>query len=171
MMINESSVLDDIDKRIVTFIQDDPTITHTEIAKQINRSQPTVGMRIKKLEESGILKYQAGLNLKNLDYYFAKVNIQTTDPEEMRKIIKSCSYMIHGYRVSGATNFVVIICCSKFTDLDRIVNYHFRNNPNVLKVKIEIISEIINEFVVPVDFQIRSCPCVENYNNQIPKNI
>ncbi|MFW9972710.1 MAG: Lrp/AsnC family transcriptional regulator, partial [Candidatus Odinarchaeota archaeon] len=72
-MINNSSVLDDIDKRIVTYIQNDPTITHTQIAKKVNRSQPTIGMRIKKLEESGVLKFQAGLNLKNLNHYFAKV--------------------------------------------------------------------------------------------------
>ncbi|MFX1386092.1 MAG: AsnC family transcriptional regulator, partial [Promethearchaeota archaeon] len=39
--------MDDIDKRIVQFIQNDPTSTHTQIAKKINRSQPTVGMRIK----------------------------------------------------------------------------------------------------------------------------
>ena len=160
-MINETSILDDIDKRIVTFIQNDPSITYTQIAKKVNRSQPTVGMRIKKLEESGILKFQAGLNLKNADCYFAKVNIQTSDPEGIVDVIKSCPYIIHGYRISGSSNFVVIIVYSVLKDLDKIVNYHFRSNPNVKKVKIDIISEIINEFVIPVDFEVRSCSCIE----------
>ena len=163
-MINETSVLDDIDKRIVTFIQNDPSITYTQIAKKVNRSQPTVGMRIKKLEEMGILKFQAGLNLKNADCYFAKVNIQTFDPEGIKDIIKSCPYMIHGYKVSGVSNFVVIIAYSELRDLDKIVNYHFRSNPKVKEVQIEIISEIINEFVIPVDFKVRSCNCIEKPN-------
>ncbi|MFX1380098.1 MAG: Lrp/AsnC family transcriptional regulator [Promethearchaeota archaeon] len=160
-IVNEALIMDDIDKRIVQFIQRDPTSTHTQIAKKVNRSQPTIGMRIKKLEKSGILKFQAGLNPKNLDYYLAKLNIQSSDPESIIKIIKSCPYLINGYRVSGLFNFVIIVIYSKFRDLDKIVNHHFRSNSNVKHVEVEIISEIINEFVIPFDFQIRKCKCIE----------
>ncbi len=169
-MINGVNVLDDIDKSIVKFIQMDPTITHTQIAKKVNRSQPTVGSRIKKLEESGILKFQAGLNLKNLECYYAKVDIQTSDPEEIVSIINSCPYIIHGYRVSGVTNFLIIIAYPILKDLDKIVNYHFRNNPTIKLIKTEIISEIIKEFVIPIDFEIKRCNCIEKFNKNIPKN-
>lgn len=160
-MISYVSSLDEIDKKIVTVIQDDPNITHTQIARKVNRSQPTIGMRIKKLEEMGILKFQAGLNLKNLDCYFLKTDIQTSNPDEISNIIKSCPYMIHGYRVSGISNFVIIIASSSLKDLDKVVNYHFRNNPAIKVVNTEIISEMINEFVIPIDFGIRSCGCIE----------
>ncbi|MFW9874354.1 MAG: Lrp/AsnC family transcriptional regulator [Candidatus Thorarchaeota archaeon] len=160
-MINETYGLDEIDKRIVTFIQKDPSITYTQIAKKVSRSQPTVGTRIKKLEESGILKLQAGLNLKNLGYYYAKIELQTSDPEEVIRIIKSCPYMIHGYRVYGISNFLIIIAFSILKNLDKIVNFHFRINPNISVVKIEIISEIINEFVIPIDLESSTCNCIE----------
>ncbi|MDX1798838.1 MAG: Lrp/AsnC family transcriptional regulator [Candidatus Lokiarchaeia archaeon] len=158
--MNQTLILDEIDKRIVTIIQKDPTITHTKLAKKVNRSQPTIGMRIKKLEKSGILKFQAGLGLKNLDYSLAKIDIQTSNPTEIIHIIESCPFVIQGFRISGSTNFVIIIACSTLKDLDRIVNYHFRKNPEVKLVSTEIISELISEFIVPVEFQIKSCDCL-----------
>lgn len=169
-MVNEALIMDDIDKRIVQFIQRDPTTTHTQIAKKINRSQPTVGMRIKKLEKLGVLQFQAGLNLKKTDCYLAKVSFQSSDPDVIIQTVKTCPYMIHGYRVSGISNFVIIIAHSSLKGLDQIVNYHFRHNPNVRKIKIEIIMDIINEFVIPADFRVRSCNCIENKKNETLKS-
>ncbi|MFX1313287.1 MAG: Lrp/AsnC family transcriptional regulator [Promethearchaeota archaeon] len=161
-MANGTFILDDIDKKIVEFIQRDPTSTHTQIAKKINRSQPTVGMRIKKLEEAGILQYQAGLNLKNMNFYFAKIELQTCNPELIFDIFQSCPYMIHGYRVSGSSNFVIIIGNFTLKDIDNTINFHFRNNPEVKNVKAEIITNIINEFVIPIDLKIGSCNCFKD---------
>ncbi|MFX1457131.1 MAG: Lrp/AsnC family transcriptional regulator [Promethearchaeota archaeon] len=169
-MVNEELIMDDIDRRIVQFIQRDPTSTHTQIAKKINRSQPTVGMRIKKLEKLGILQFQAGLNLKKTNYFLAKVNLQSSDPNAIIQTVKACPYMIHGYRVSGISNFVIIIAHISLKGLDQIVNYHFRNNPNIRNIKIEIIMDIINEFVIPADFRVRSCNCVENKENETLKS-
>ncbi|MFX1409350.1 MAG: Lrp/AsnC family transcriptional regulator [Promethearchaeota archaeon] len=160
-MVNEAFILDDIDKRIVEFIQRDPTSTHTQIAKKIKRSQPTVGMRIKKLEKSGILQFQAGLNLKNTNCYLARVTLQSSDSNSIIRIIRSCPYMIHGYRLSGISNFVIIVAYSTLQGLDKIVNYHFRKNPNIKRIEVEIITDIINTFVIPVDFKVRSCNCVK----------
>jgi DNA-binding Lrp family transcriptional regulator len=160
-VVVEASILDEIDRKIVRFIQDDPSITYTKIAKRVNRSQPTVGMRIKKLEELGIIKFQAGLDLKNSNCYLAKVSFQTSDPNGVKEIIESCPYMIHGYRISGLKNFVIIIAYSNLKDLDKIVNYHFRNNTTIKNVDTEIISEIINEFVIPIDLELKSCRCLK----------
>ncbi|MFX1554025.1 MAG: Lrp/AsnC family transcriptional regulator, partial [Promethearchaeota archaeon] len=61
--------IDEIDCKIMDLIQKEPSLTHTQIAEHVNRSQPTVGMRIKKLENLGVLKYQAGINIKVADLY------------------------------------------------------------------------------------------------------
>ncbi|MEJ2248602.1 MAG: winged helix-turn-helix transcriptional regulator [Candidatus Lokiarchaeota archaeon] len=59
-MISEHKELDEIDRKIIKIIEENPNITHTEIAERVDRSQPTVGLRIKHLEEKGILNFQAG---------------------------------------------------------------------------------------------------------------
>ena len=66
-MMNLGLEIDNIDMNIIKIIQKNPNLTHTQIAKKVNRSQPTVGMRIRKLEEKGLIKFQAGINLKKLD--------------------------------------------------------------------------------------------------------
>ena len=91
-MLSNNFSLDEIDKQIVEIVQKEPTLTHTKIAKKVHRSQPTIGHRIKKLEDSGVLQYQAGLNLKKLDFYFARVVIQTKDSFSLIQAIKECPH-------------------------------------------------------------------------------
>ncbi len=160
-LFNEGLTLDDIDKRIVEFIQKEPTSTYTQIAKKVHRSQPTVGIRIKKLEESGVLQFQAGLNSKNINLYLAKVELQTSNTKLILNIIKSCPYMIHGYRISGITNFIIIIGSFSLKNIDKIVNYHFRSNPMIKNVKVEIITDIVNKFLIPINLKTDSCNCIK----------
>ncbi|MEJ2295901.1 MAG: winged helix-turn-helix transcriptional regulator, partial [Candidatus Lokiarchaeota archaeon] len=65
--------IDEIDRNIIELIQKEPTLTHTEIARRVNRSQPTIGMRIRKLEDSGVLRFQAGIDVKTMDLILARV--------------------------------------------------------------------------------------------------
>ncbi len=161
-MLNKSMKIDDIDQMIVTIIQSDPNITHNEIAEKVHRSQPTVGIRIKKLVDIGILDYQAGLNLKKSNIYFANVNIQTKYPNKITEIIKGCPHMIYAFRLSGLRNFQILIAGSKIQELDMIVNYHFRTNPIIHFVSMEIVLDILNDLILPVDLKFRGCICTSN---------
>ena len=125
--------IDDIDKSIIELIQKDPTLTHTEIAKRVDRSQPTIGMRIRKLEKAGVLKFQAGINVKTMDLILARVEIQTLEPNET---------------------------------IDEMVNFHFRKDPNVSSVYMDIITDVTNDFVLPFDFNFESCSLNSNSNGQ-----
>ena len=158
-MMSKSYKLDEIDKKIVEILQNNPTTTHTMIAKKVNRSQPTVGIRIKKLEESGVLQYQAGLNLKNFNLYYAKVDIQTKNPNSLIRTINECPHMIHALKLSGLNNFEIIISSPKLEDLDKIINFHFRNNSDITHVSMEVILDIINEFLLPIYIKKTICKC------------
>ena len=160
-MISESSIkLDDIDREIINLIQSKPTITHTEISKNVDRSQPTVGLRIKKLEEIGVLQYQAGVNVRVADLIFARVEIQTNKPEKIIEIVKKCPFMLNAFRVSGNSNLSVLIANSRLEHLDKIINCHFRNNPDVLTVHMDVITEVVKDFVLPFDMTCENdCEC------------
>ena len=155
----ESQILsiDDVDRSIIELVQKDPSLTHTQIAKQVNRSQPTVGMRIRKLEELGVLKFQAGLNLKNADLLLARVELDTLNPVEIEQLVRRCPYMINGFRQSGEYNFSIFMIGFQFQQLDKIVNNHFRNNPDVVRVVMNIVTDVVNDFVLPFDFNFKAC--------------
>ena len=149
--------IDEIDKNIIELIQKEPTLTHTEIAKRVNRSQPTIGMRIRKLEDSGVLKFQAGINVKTMDLILARVEIQTLKPLEIIDLVKKCPYMLNAFRLSGSSNVSVFIASTKLEHLDNIINCHFRKNKNVLNVYMNIVTDIVNDFVLPFDFDSSKC--------------
>jgi DNA-binding Lrp family transcriptional regulator len=152
IMISDKLKLDDIDKQIITLVQEDPNQTHTQIAEKIKRSQPTVGMRIKKLEKLGILQFQPGINFKLVDIHLATVEINTKNPDEIFKMAKCCPFMLNAFKLSGDHNICILLVSSDLGKLDNIINYHFRSNPEVLSVSMELVAEIAKDFVLPIDF-------------------
>ncbi|MBY9012986.1 MAG: winged helix-turn-helix transcriptional regulator [Candidatus Lokiarchaeota archaeon] len=154
--------IDEIDRNIIEIIQKEPMLTHTEIAKKVNRSQPTIGMRIRKLEKSGVLKFQAGINVKTMDLILARVEIQTLKPDNIIKLVKNCPYMLNAFRLSGASNLSILIVSDKLSHLDEIVNHHFRKDPDVSEVYMDIITDVINDLVLPFDFNVDSCGLTSN---------
>ena len=158
-MLSESIELDEVDEQIIEILQKEPTLTHTLIAKKVHRSQPTVGHRIKKLEDSGLLSYHAGLDLNHVELYSAKVELKTNNPEYVIEIINQCPHVIHALELSGQNNFELLIISEQLKDLDRIVNYHFRNNPEIKKVKMEVILGIYNDLIIPINLIKNKCKC------------
>jgi len=146
--------IDIIDCQIMDLIQKAPSLTHTEIATHVNRSQPTVGMRIRKLEKLGVLKYQAGINIKVADLCFARVELQTKNPKKAIEIVKCCPNMINALKLSGNSNLSIILAGVDYKFLDDIVNTYFRNDPDVINVHIDIIEDVINDFVLPIDYSL-----------------
>ena len=153
-MISEKMGIDNIDCRIMDLIQKAPNLTHTEIATKVNRSQPTVGMRIKKLEKLGVLKFQAGINIKVADLCFGRIELQTKNPQKAIEKVKRCQFLLNAFRLSGNSNISILIVGLNIKDIDQIVNRNFRNNPDVIDVHVDIISEVVNDFVLPIDLNL-----------------
>jgi len=165
-MLSEKMGIDDIDCMIMDLIQKEPTLTHAQIAEFVNRSQPTVGMRLSKLQKLGVLKFQAGITLKNDNLCFARVDIQTNNPLKAFEIVKNCPFMLNGFRLSGEHNLSIILAGVNYKDIDKVINFHFRNNPDILNVTMEVIVDVADDMVFPLNLNSehqKICPvCNEN---------
>ncbi len=165
-MLSEKMGIDDIDCMIMDLIQKEPTLTHAQIAVFVNRSQPTVGMRLSKLQKLGVLKFQAGITLKNDNLCFARVDIQTNNPSNSFEIVKNCPFMLNAFRLSGNMNLSIILAGVNYKDIDKVINYHFRNNPDILNVTMEAIVDVADDMVFPLNLNSehqKICPvCNEN---------
>ncbi|GAH47424.1 unnamed protein product, partial [marine sediment metagenome] len=104
-----------------------------------------------------VLKFQAGINVKTMDLILARVEIQTLKPKETVNLVKKCPYMLNAFRLSGATNFSILVVSNKLTHLDEIVNNHFRKNSNVSNVYMDVITDVTNDLVLPFDFNFDNC--------------
>jgi len=155
--MTETFEVDNIDKKIMEMIQKKPTITHTKISRAVDRSQPTVGLRIKKLEEKGALDYQAGINLKRAPLNLARVDFETNDPQQFIDLVKICPFMFNAYKLSGEKNMSVTIAVNDIKFLDKIINCHFRDNEAVKKLSVNLITDMANDLVLPVSLSFLGC--------------
>lgn len=152
--------IDEIDRKIINLVQKDPNLTHTEIAKRVNRSQPTVGVRVKKLEESGIIKFQAGIDLKSSNFYIGWLEIKTKFPEKVYDQVKECPFIINAFKRSGETNVCVMLASVDIESMDDIVNHHFRSYKEIEIVEFDIITDVMRNIVLPIDTDFQNCKCM-----------
>ncbi|MCK4369743.1 MAG: Lrp/AsnC family transcriptional regulator, partial [Candidatus Lokiarchaeota archaeon] len=148
--------IDEADKKIIEMIEENPGITHSDIAKEIEKSQPAVGARILKLERKHLLTKQVGFNIKKVDIKVAIVYISTKDVEAIVKKIVNCPFINHAFKISGEFNLLCFIAASDLQTIEKLVDLCFRRDDNVINVKTNILIESIHDFVVPIDFQIEN---------------
>jgi len=65
--------------------------------------------------------------------------------------------MLNAFRLSGTFNLNILVIGSKLAHIDEMVNKHFRENPNVSSVYMDIINDVINDFILPFDFNFETC--------------
>jgi len=155
-MFNEILNIDNDDKKIIEMIEKNPDITHSDIAKEIDKSQPAVGARIIKLERKHLLTKQVGFNIKEVDIKVAIVYVSTKDVENIVRKIENCPFINHAFKISGEFNVLCFIAASDLQTIEKLVDLCFRRDENVVNVKTNILIESIHDFVIPIDFQIEN---------------
>ena len=171
---NELLKIDESDKKIIEMIEANPSITHSDIAKEIEKSQPAVGARIIKLERKNLLTKIVGFNIKKVDIKVVIAYISTKDVEKIVEKIKNCPFINHAFKISGEFNLLCFISASDLQTIERLIDLCFRKDADVINVKTNILIESIHDFVVPIDFQIedfdgRYCGPGCNLKEALPK--
>lgn len=82
-------VIDDVDKKILMYLIDNTRMPFTEIAKKMNVSAGTIHVRVKKLEEAGIIKGTTLItDYDKMGYQFvAYVGLLLTKTNKTQKVI------------------------------------------------------------------------------------
>jgi DNA-binding Lrp family transcriptional regulator len=173
-MILDKLGLDERDRTILSLLQQDSTMSQSEIAKKIKLSQPSVGMRIQKLKERGILSSCLGMNFKDVKLFLAKVDVSATDTDKVLRSFEQCPFFLNGLVVSGTKNLCLFIAGPDMKVLEEVINYHVRSHPNVTDVKMDMVIKPAKDLVFPVAVQAKvpkgkkefkekchSCPCRE----------
>jgi len=146
--------IDDADYKIIEMMEENPDITHSEIAREIEKSQPAVGARIIKLERKHLLTKMVGFNVKEVDIKVGIVFVSTKDVETVVRKIEKCPFINHAFKISGEFNLLCFVSASDLQTIEKLVDLCFRKDPNVINVKTNILIDSVHDFVVPIDFQI-----------------
>jgi len=148
---NEKLGLDERDSRILSMIQKNPKISQEDIAKTIKLSQPSVGARIRKLQQKGILHNINGVNFRVADLSLAKVDVSSTDTAAIIKEFKDCPFFLNALITSGTHNLCLLFMATDLKRLEGIVNHHLRGNPLVKNIEMNIVISTAKDLVIPLN--------------------
>ncbi|RLI89462.1 MAG: Lrp/AsnC family transcriptional regulator [Archaeoglobales archaeon] len=146
--------LDEKDKKILEILEENPEISQNEIAKFVGLSQPSVGARIKKMKELGIINHTYGINIRNPGLYILKVDIKCRQPRELLKLFEGCPFFLNGFIVAGNRNLTMFFIGEDLSTLEAIVDQHIRPNPDVYDIDVGIVVRAERDTVVPMKIHI-----------------
>ena len=92
-VIKLAKKIDKIDKKIISIINQNARLSNVKIGSQLNLSYKTIQLRIKKLEQKGIIQgYRTWINFNKIGYSYRKslIKLKQFQKEEEIKILEFC---------------------------------------------------------------------------------
>ena len=136
-------MLDDIDKKILKWLQKDGRETASKIADKLNLTVPTITERIRKLQESSIIKgFQAIIDPKliSLDLS-AIIIIVTSSTENYQEVIDNaveCSEVIQCFSTTGMGSMTLWVATKNSHTLEELLR-KIQSWPDVTRTETQVI--------------------------------
>lgn len=115
--------MDNVDRVIISALQQNGRITFEELAKLVGFSSMGVKKRVDKLLERGILKVSALLNIEELELHAAIVLIEIESSEALEKFLKrfqNCPRVVNIFTTLGGYNLIALVVAEDKDTLESI---------------------------------------------------
>ena len=117
--------MDNIDRKILTILQQNARTPLKVIAEQVFLSSPAVSARIERLEAAGyILGYQAQLSCAAMGYQikaFINLEVEPSQKPEFYPFIKSCPNVVECNCVTGTYSMLLKVVFPSTMELDTFI--------------------------------------------------
>jgi len=116
--------MDDIDRKIISFLQEDGRISLSEMGQKVGLSHVSVSKRLKNLCES-LVNVSAGLNAEQLGLHVAVVNAEVETHERLRELVdifSKCPRTVFVTTTTGAYNIMTIMVAEDADTLNAILD-------------------------------------------------
>ena len=142
-MISYTMKIDDLDRKILEFLQKDGRMAASHIADELDISIPTVTDRIKKLSESGVIQgFHATLNPKLLGLdVSAIITVISESSEHYKEVIqtaRSTPEVVQCYSTTGKGSHTLIIVAKNSQALEELLR-KIQNWPGVSRTETQVI--------------------------------
>jgi len=155
--------LDDIDVKILNILQNNGRITNAELAKRVKISPPPTAERVKKLENTGVIKrYSAILEPEAVgveSFVFVEVTLNRHVKDSINKFIKTIQKIdeiLECYHVTGEADFLLKVATCNIKGYENLVINKLTGLPNILHLKTSVVlSTIKNETALKIKGEIK----------------
>lgn len=142
MTTSDTSLFDDLDRRILNALQADASQTNAELAALVHVSPPTCLRRVKQLTDSGVIERQVAI--VNPDKIGARLSaiveitldVQAAERmQEFERLAAGEAAVLQCYRVSPGPDFVLVVQVTDMPAYHDLAHRLFTAHANVRNVK------------------------------------
>lgn len=117
--------MDEIDKKIITLLQNNARIPLKALAEHVFLSSPAVSARIERLEKENIISgYEARINQSKLGYHitaFINLEIIPAQKPEFYPFVRSCPNVLECNCVTGDFSMLLKVAFPDTVELDSFI--------------------------------------------------
>ena len=125
MTFDSERVLDDIGWQLLIELQKDARLSFAELGRQVGLSAPAVAERVRRLEESGMIRgYRADVEPEALGLSLRVFIDLTTTPQRYSQIIdfmQSCDAIRSAHHVTGNVSFRIEALVASIHELEPLL--------------------------------------------------
>lgn len=145
-----TQTIDEIDREILSNLSEDPEISQTELSHRLKISQPAVSLRIRKLEEKGILARLIGTDIKKAQLFLAKVDLTANNVPKVLESLEKCPLYLNCFLTSGRHNMTCLLIGENMRSIMSCIDSRLRQNLPVENIEFDMIVTPTRPFIVPV---------------------
>jgi len=141
-------MINDIDKEILTLVQQDARISNAEIARQVGLAPSAVLERLRKLEGSGIIRgYNADITPKELGFGLTVfVNVRTSEcGSDAGRAIGEIPEVLEVHDVAGEDCLLLKIRTKDTEELGKLLRERIKPIPTVLSTRTTVVLQTFKE--------------------------
>lgn len=157
--------IDETDRTILGLLSDNPNISQAELSEHLKISQPAVSLRIRKLEQKGVLTHVVGTDVKTAEIFLAKVELSTNNVEGVLKAIEKCPLYLNGFLTSGRHNMTFLLIGENVRSIMSCIDSRLRQTLPVRNLEFDLIVTPTKPLVIPLKPTIQKnllTPCGAN---------
>ncbi|MEZ5559303.1 MAG: Lrp/AsnC family transcriptional regulator [Pseudomonadales bacterium] len=140
-MTQDLAKIDRIDRAILHELQLDARLSNLALSERVNLSESACLRRVRRLEESGLLRGYVGLVDQSMAGYPDNVFVQITlvsqqqdDLAAFEQSVKKIPEVMECYLMSGIADYVLRVIVEDARDYERIHSQHLTRLPGVARV-------------------------------------
>ncbi len=130
------TTLDKIDRGILGHLQEDGRRSFREIARQVGVSERTVRVRVRRLQDAGVLRVVAFVDPFSLDHQVLAIVLLRLDPDAQERIVATLAdwpEISYVSTVIGRPDALLQVVCRDNEDLWDLVTHRIRALGGVLE--------------------------------------
>jgi DNA-binding Lrp family transcriptional regulator len=134
--------LDQIDRRLLSELQEDGRVTNVELAQRVGLTPPPCLRRVRALEDAGVIKgYHAELDASKLGFaitVFALVSLKSQAEEDLRQFeahMRTLAEVRECHMLNGEIDFILKIVSKDLQSFQEFLTSKLTPAPNVASVK------------------------------------